>query len=36
VEQRTAGVWTVRDGLVYRIRAYASLADALADVQLAE
>jgi ketosteroid isomerase-like protein len=36
VEQRTAGVWTVRDGRVVRIRAYATLADALAEVELAE
>lgn len=36
VEQRTAGVWTVRDGRIYRIRAYATLADALATVELAE
>ncbi|MHB8234569.1 MAG: nuclear transport factor 2 family protein [Solirubrobacteraceae bacterium] len=36
VEQRTAGVWTVRDGRIYRIRAFATLEDALATVDLAE
>lgn len=35
VEQRTAGVWSVRDGRVDRIRAYATLAEALAAVGLA-
>ena len=35
VEQRTAGVWTVRGGRIHRIRAYATLADALAQVELA-
>jgi ketosteroid isomerase-like protein len=35
VEQRTAGVWTVRDDRIYRIRAYATLAEALAAVELA-
>jgi ketosteroid isomerase-like protein len=34
VEQRTAGVWTVRDERIYRIRAYATLAEALAAVGL--
>jgi ketosteroid isomerase-like protein len=29
VEQRNAGVWTVRDGRVFRIRAFASFAEAL-------
>jgi ketosteroid isomerase-like protein len=29
VEQRTAGVWTLRDGKVTHIRAYASLSEAL-------
>ena len=36
VEQRTAGVWTIRDGKVIRIRAYVSLAEALASAGLAE
>jgi uncharacterized protein len=36
VEQRSAGVWTVRDGRVHSIRAYAGLAQALAAVGLAE
>jgi ketosteroid isomerase-like protein len=35
VEQRTAGVWTVRDDRIYRIRAYATLGEALAAVGLA-
>jgi ketosteroid isomerase-like protein len=35
VEQRTAGVWTVRDARIYRIRAYATLTEALAAVGLA-
>jgi ketosteroid isomerase-like protein len=29
VEQRSAGVWTVRDGRVFRIRAFASFPEAL-------
>jgi ketosteroid isomerase-like protein len=29
VEQRTAGVWTIRDGKVMRIRAYRSPSEAL-------
>jgi ketosteroid isomerase-like protein len=36
VEQRTAGVWTMRDGKVTRIRAYASLSEAFQAVGLAE
>jgi len=36
VEQRTAAVWTIRDGKVTRIRAYASLSEALQAVGLAE
>jgi ketosteroid isomerase-like protein len=36
VEQRSAGVWEICDGKVIRIRAYASTADALAAVGLAE
>jgi ketosteroid isomerase-like protein len=36
VEQRTTGVWTVRDGKVIRIRAYATRAEALAAVGLEE
>jgi ketosteroid isomerase-like protein len=36
VEQRTAGVWTVLDRRIVRIRAYATLADALAAVELAD
>lgn len=35
VEQRTAGVWTVRDDRIYRIRAYATLAEALTAAGLA-
>ena len=34
VEQRSAGVWSVRDGKVVTIRAFASSADALAAVGL--
>ena len=36
VEQRTAGVWTVRNGRVFRIRAYATVPEALAAVGLTE
>ena len=36
VEQRTAGVWTVRNGKVMRIRAYASLSEAFQAVELVE
>jgi ketosteroid isomerase-like protein len=36
VEQRTAGVWTVRDGRISRIRSYAKASEALAAVGLAE
>jgi ketosteroid isomerase-like protein len=36
VEQRTTGVWTVRDGKVIGIRAYATSAEALEAVGLAE
>jgi ketosteroid isomerase-like protein len=36
VEQRTAGVWTVLDRRIVRIHAYATLADALAAVELAD
>jgi ketosteroid isomerase-like protein len=36
VEQRIAGVWTIRDGKVIRIRAYVSLSEALASAGLAE
>jgi ketosteroid isomerase-like protein len=36
VEQRSAGVWEICDGKVIRIRAYASTADALQAVGLAE
>jgi ketosteroid isomerase-like protein len=36
VEQRIAGVWTIRDGKVMRIRAYVSLSEALAAARLAE
>ncbi len=36
VEQRTAGVWTIRDGKVMRIRAYASVSEALETVGLAK
>lgn len=32
VEQRTAGVWTICDGKVLRIRAYVSLSEALETV----
>jgi ketosteroid isomerase-like protein len=35
VEQRSAGVWSIRDGKVLTIRAFASSADALAAVGLA-
>ena len=34
VEQRTAGVWTVRDGKVVRVRSYASSSEALEAVGL--
>jgi uncharacterized protein len=30
VEQRSAGVWTVRDGSIHRIRAFGSVQEALA------
>jgi ketosteroid isomerase-like protein len=36
VEQRVAGVWTMRGGRVTRIRAYASLSEALEAVGLTE
>lgn len=36
VEQRTVGVWTIRDGKVTRIRSYASLSEAFEAVGLAE
>ncbi|MEA2207606.1 MAG: uncharacterized protein QOF54_83 [Solirubrobacteraceae bacterium] len=36
VEQRTTGVWTVRDGKIIGIRAYATSAEALEAVGLAE
>jgi ketosteroid isomerase-like protein len=36
VEQRTVGVWTMRDGKVTRIRSYASLPEAFQAVGLAE
>jgi len=36
VEQRSAGVWEICDGKVIRIRAYASTADALEAVGVAE
>jgi uncharacterized protein len=36
VEQRAAQVWTIRAGRVIRIRAYASLSEALESVGLAE
>jgi ketosteroid isomerase-like protein len=36
VEQRSAGVWEICDGKVIGVRAYASTADALAAVGLAE
>jgi ketosteroid isomerase-like protein len=36
VEQRSAGVWTIRDGKVAGVRAYASAAEALESVGLAE
>ena len=35
-EQRSAGVWTIRDGRVIEIRAYGSTTDALEAVGLAE
>ena len=35
VEQHSAGVWTVRNGKILRIRAYASLAVALRSVGIA-
>jgi ketosteroid isomerase-like protein len=34
VEQRSAGVWTIRDGQIIRVRSYASLAAALQAVGL--
>jgi ketosteroid isomerase-like protein len=34
VEQRTAGVWTIRDGKILHIRAYASTSQALEAVGL--
>jgi ketosteroid isomerase-like protein len=34
VEQRSAGVWTIRDGQIIRVRSYASLAEALQAVGL--
>jgi ketosteroid isomerase-like protein len=36
VQQRAAQVWTIRSGTVIRIRAYASLSEALDTVGLAE
>jgi ketosteroid isomerase-like protein len=36
VQQRSAGVWTTADGKLIRIRSYASAADALKAVGLAE
>lgn len=36
VEQRAAQLWTIRGGRVIRIRAYASLSEALESVGLAE
>jgi ketosteroid isomerase-like protein len=36
VEQRSAGVWTVRDGSLHRIRAFASLPHALAAAGLGD
>jgi ketosteroid isomerase-like protein len=36
VEQRSAGVWTICDGKVIRIRAYRSLSEALKGVGLPE
>jgi ketosteroid isomerase-like protein len=36
VEQRTAGVWTIRDGRVLRIQAYSSASQALEAVGLGE
>ena len=36
VEQRLVGVWTIRDAKVIRIRAFTSLPEALAAVDLAE
>ena len=36
VEQRTVGVWTMRDGKVMRITAYASLSEAFQAVGLTE
>jgi ketosteroid isomerase-like protein len=36
VEQRTAAVWTLRDGMIIRVRSYASLAEALEAVGLRE
>jgi ketosteroid isomerase-like protein len=34
VEQRSAGVWSIRDGQIIRVRSYASLAEALQAVGL--
>jgi ketosteroid isomerase-like protein len=34
VEQRSAGVWSIRDGQIVRVRSYASLAEALQAVGL--
>ena len=34
VEQRSAGVWTIREGKVVRVRAYASATEALEAVGL--
>jgi hypothetical protein len=36
VEQRTAGIWTLRDGKVVRVRAFASPAEALRAAGVAE
>jgi ketosteroid isomerase-like protein len=36
VEQRAAQLWTIRGGRVIRIRAYASLSEALESVGLEE
>ena len=36
VEQRTAGTWTICEGKVIRVRAYASLSEALEAVGLSE
>jgi ketosteroid isomerase-like protein len=34
VEQRSAGVWSIRDGQIIRVRSYASVAEALQAVGL--